>query len=173
MGDAAVLLDGAFGKKVGFAFQLPVLIQNFQGAEQIIRGIVGKSQTVRPVIDQPVFCCEGIIQAVQFSLLFLYLRIRRPFTHLQVDQFINAGTQGNHSLDTFLGGRVQLRAYHDAVLAVIYLAVHNGIAVVLNIRVGGNRVPDCLILSKVGQFCFCVGAMDILDRVRQLIGQLK
>ena len=39
-------LDGATGEHIRFPFQLPVFVQHFQRAEQIIAAVIGKGQRV-------------------------------------------------------------------------------------------------------------------------------
>ena len=62
--DAVGLLDGAFGKEVRLALQFSVFVQDFQGAEQIIAVVVGKSQAVTPVVDEAILGGESVIEPV-------------------------------------------------------------------------------------------------------------
>ena len=86
---------------------------------------------------------------------------------------MDAVAQGNHALDALLGCGVQIRTHHDAAFPVIHFAVHNGKAVVLHIRIGGDRVADHLAFTKIRQLRFGVAAADIFDGVFKLIGQLQ
>jgi hypothetical protein len=61
-----------FGEHVGLAFQLAVLVDHFQRAEQIVRGILRKREAVAARVDEAVFRGESVIEPVQFRLrLFL------------------------------------------------------------------------------------------------------
>ena len=62
--DAVGLLDGAFGEEIRFALQLPVFIQDLQGAEQIIAVVIGKGQAVTPVVDEAILGGESVIEPV-------------------------------------------------------------------------------------------------------------
>ena len=64
-------LDGPLGEHICLAFQLSVLVDDFQRTEQIVAGIIGKGQPVRPVIDKTIFCGKAVIEPVQFSLFIL------------------------------------------------------------------------------------------------------
>jgi hypothetical protein len=61
-------LDGPLGEHIRLAFQLAVLVNDFQRAEQIVAGIIGKGQPVRPVID------KSVLEADLFPSSFLALR---------------------------------------------------------------------------------------------------
>ena len=75
-------LDGALGEHIRLAFQLAVLVNDFQRAEQIVAGIIGKGQSVRPVIDKAIFCREAVIEPVQFGLFILNGAVRCGGVHL-------------------------------------------------------------------------------------------
>ena len=67
--DGTGLLDGPLGEHIGLALQFAVLVQHFQRAQQIVGGIVGKGQTVAPVIDEAVFGGERVVQLIEPLLL--------------------------------------------------------------------------------------------------------
>ena len=84
--------------------------------------------------------------------------------HLLANELLYAVPKLHHALDTLFCRCVQVGLDHTAVLAVIHLAVYNGIAVVFDIRVCGNRCADLLVFSKVGQRRFLIFAADFLHR---------
>ena len=57
-------LDGAPGEHIRLAFQFPLLVDDFQGAEQRVGGILFKGQLVAGAVKKPVFCAERIIEPV-------------------------------------------------------------------------------------------------------------
>ena len=65
-------LDGPFGEHICLAFQLSILVDDFQRTEQVIGRIVCIGQTVCTVIDETVFCRKAVIEAVQFRLLCVW-----------------------------------------------------------------------------------------------------
>ena len=66
-GNRRIALDGPLGKNVRFPFQFPVFVDNFQGAEQGIGGVLFKGALVGGSAERPVFRGIAVIQAVQVS----------------------------------------------------------------------------------------------------------
>ena len=46
-----MLLDSPFGEHIRFTFQVAVIVQDFQRAEQVVAGVLIKGKTVRPAVD--------------------------------------------------------------------------------------------------------------------------
>ena len=86
---------------------------------------------------------------------------------------VQAVAQSHKPLDALRSGRVQRRPAHQAVLPVVDLSVHNGIAVVFDIRVCGNAARKRLVIAELRQFRRLIGAADVLHRVVKLIGKLQ
>lgn len=63
------LPDGALGEHVGLALQIAVLVDHFQRAEQIIRGILRERKAVAPRVDEAVFRGKSVIEPVQAPLV--------------------------------------------------------------------------------------------------------
>ena len=61
-------LDGAFGEHIRFAFEIVVLVENFQGAKQIVRTVIGKSESVATAAQKPVLCGEIVVECIQLTL---------------------------------------------------------------------------------------------------------
>ena len=59
--DHRPLPDGALGEHVGFAFQIPVFVDDFEGAEQAVGRILLKRPPVAAAVEQTVLCGEGVI----------------------------------------------------------------------------------------------------------------
>ena len=97
---------GTLGEHIRLAFQLAVLIQHFQSAEQVVAGIIGQCQPVPPVVDKAILCRKAVIEPVQFCLLSFDFRIGSSSVHLKVNQFLHTVPQPHQSFDTFFGGGV-------------------------------------------------------------------
>ena len=61
-------LDGAFGEHIRFAFEIVVLVENFQRAKQIVGAVIGKGKSIATAIDKTVLCREIVVERVQFTL---------------------------------------------------------------------------------------------------------
>ena len=166
-------LDGPFGEHICLALQLAVLVNDFQRAEQIVAGIIGKGQPVRPVIDQAIFCGKAVIEPVQFGLFIPDGAVRCGSVHLQVNELLDTFSQPHQPLHAGLGGGIQVWAYHAAVFTEIHIAVHHGIGVVFHIGVGGDGGVDGFALTQLRQLGLLVSAANVLHRIVQLIGKLQ
>ena len=139
MGDGGMPLDGPLGEHVGLALQPPVLVQHFQGTEQVVGRIFGEGQTVGPVVDEPVLGGKAVIEPVQFCLLFTDSVVRNELVHLKVDQFSCTVPQFYHALDALLRGGGQAGLHHDGVFPIVDIPVHDGKGVIFHSGVGGNH----------------------------------
>ena len=166
-------LDGALGEHIRLAFQLAVLVNDFQRAEQIVAGIIGKGQSVRPVIDKTIFCREAVIEPVQFGLFILNGAVRCGGVHLQINELLDTFPQPHQPFYTSFGGGIQVRAHHAAVFTEIHSAVHNGVGVIFHIGVGGNGGVDSFALTQLRQLGLLVSAANVLHGIMQLIGKLQ
>ena len=166
-------LDGPLGKHICLAFQLSVLVDDFQRTEQVIGRIVCIGQTVCTVIDETVFGRKAVIEAVQFLLLLPNGAVRNRCIHLKVDQFLHTITQFHKTFYTGFGGGVEVRAHHTAVFPVVHLPVYNGIGIVLHIGVGRNGSVNNFAFAQLRQLCLLISAMNILHRIMQLVGKLQ
>ena len=61
-------LDSAFSEHIRFAFEIVVLVENFQGTKQIVGAVIGKGESVATAIDKTVLCREIVVERVQFTL---------------------------------------------------------------------------------------------------------
>ena len=166
-------LDGPFGEHICLAFQLSVLVDDFQRTEQVIGRIVCIGQTVCTVIDETVFGRKAVIEAVQFRLLLPNGAVRNRCIHLKVDQFLHTITQSHKTFYAGFGGGVEVRAHHTAVFPVVHLPVYNGIGIVLHIGVGRNGGVNSFAFAQLRQLCLLISAMNILHRIMQLVGKLQ
>ena len=133
-------LDGALGKDVRLALQLFFLVQLLQRTQQVVGAVVLKCQRIGAAVDKAVFCRKIIVERVQLCLCLPDCAVRSHSVHLEIDQVVQAVTQFHQPLDALRIGRVQRRPAHQAVLTVVDLSVHDGIAVVFDIRICGNAV---------------------------------
>ena len=166
-------LDGPLGEHICLAFQLSILVDDFQRTEQVIGRIVCIGQSVCTVIDETVFCRKAVIEAVQFRLLLGNGAVRNRCIHLKVDQFLHTITQSHKTFYTGFGGGVEVRAHHTAVFPVVHLPVYNGIGIVLHIGVGRNGGVNSFAFAQLRQLCLLISAMNILHRIMQLVGKLQ
>ena len=79
--------------------------------------------------------------------------------------------QFHHTFDTFFRGGIQVRLYHDGIFTVIYFAVHHGVAVILHVRIGRECFINGFIFTEIGQLCFIVLSVNMLDRFMKLVGK--
>ena len=166
-------LDGPFGEHICLAFQLSVLVDDFQRTEQVIGRIVCIGQTVCTVIDETVFGRKAVIEAVQFRLLLGNGAVRNRCIHLKVDQFLHTITQSHKTFHAGFGGGVEVGAHHTAVFPVVHLPVYNGIGIVLHIGVGRNGGVNSFAFAQLRQLCLLISAMNVLHGIMQLVGKLQ
>ena len=88
---------------------------------------------------------------------------------LRVDQLAYLIPQGNHALDTLLRCLIQMGLHHAAVLTVIDGAVDHRIREVAHIGISGNGLVNRLIVAQIGQRCLLIDAVDMANRLMQLI----
>ena len=87
-GDSALRANGALGEHCSLALELPLLVQIFQRAQQIIRGILLKQPPVFAVVQQAIFGGKGIVGGVQTLLCCLDVLVR-VVVQLLVDQVVD------------------------------------------------------------------------------------
>ena len=168
-GNGLMGFDGPFCEHIRLSFQLAVLVQHLQGAEQVVAGIIGKGQPVAPVVDKAIFFREAVIEPIQLCHLRLNVGIRCTGVHFQVDELLHTVPQLHQSLDAGLGGGVQVRAHHAAVFPEVHRAVHHREGVVFYVGVSGNESVDVLALAQFRQFSLLVGSSDVFDGIMELV----
>ena len=166
-------LDGTLGEHIRLALQPAILVNDFQRAEQIVAGIIGKGQSVRPVIDKTIFCREAVIEPVQFGLFILNGTVRCGGVHLQINELLDTFPQLHQPFYTSFGGGIQVRAHHTAIFTEIYSAVHHGVGVIFHIGVGRNGGVDGFAFAQLRQLGLLVSAANVLHGIMQLIGKLQ
>ena len=165
--------DGPLGEHIRLAFQVAFFVQLLQRTEQEIRAVIGKGQGIGAGVDKPVFCGVAVVQPVQLGLGRLNRGIGDKTVHLLSDELLHTVPQLDHAFDALAGGGVQVWLYHDAVFAVVHFSIHNGVGVIFHIRVGGNRVPDFLVLTEIRQLRLPIFAGDVLHRLMELCGEVR
>ena len=164
-------LNGPFREHIRLSFQLAVLVQHLQGTEQVVAGIIGKSQPVAPVVDKAIFFRKAVIKAVQFRHLRLNVGIGCTGVHLQVNELLYTVPQLHQALDAGFGGGVQVGSHHAAVFPEVHRAVHHREGVVFYVGVSRNGSVDVLALAQFRQFSLLVVPSDVLDGIVELIGK--
>ena len=125
-GDGALRANRSLGEHIRLAFELFILIEIFQRAEQIVGTVIIEQAGVFLVVNQAVFCGKGIVGGVQFCLRCLNILVRE--VQLLVNQFVDDLPQLHHTSYTAFGIIGQLHLRHDRVLSVVDLAINNRIA---------------------------------------------
>ena len=166
--DAALLLDRPPGEHIRFPQQLVIIIEDFERAEQVVGGIRRKRKAVGPVIDEAEARGKAVIQSVQLLLKLLDFSIA-VLIELRVDQLAYLIPQSNHPLDALLRRLIQMGLYHAAVLTVIDGAVDHRIREVAHVGIGGNGLVNRFIVAQIGQRRLLIGAVDMANRLMQLI----
>ena len=174
-GNVGVLLDGPLGEHIRFLLQPPIIVQHFQGAEQIIGGIPVKGQTVGPVVDKAESGGKIVVEPVQLPLLLPDGAVRGVFIHREVNQLPHTVPQADHSHDALLGGGGQGGLHHDGVLPIIDLTVHNGIGVILHAGVRRDRrnLHFPYVLVQLRGRGLPVLAVNMGDRFMELLGEVR
>ena len=165
-------LDRALGENIRLALQVTVFIQDFQRTEQIVGAVIRERKAVGASVNKPVFVGKRIIKAVELLLRLLDGHIRNKTVHLLRNERLHAIPQLNHTLDAFFGGCVQVRFYHDTVFAVVNLAVHKRVAVILYIWVCGDGILDLIFCPEIRQLGCLIDAANVLYRLMELRGKV-
>ena len=166
-------LDCALCEHIRLAFEIVVLIEHFQGAEQIVGAVIGKGEGIATAVDKTVLCCEIVIESVQLSLGLSDSFIGDISVHLLTDELLHTIPQFNHTFHTLCCCSVKVGLYHAAVFTVINIAVYHGVAVILHIWVGRDRGVDGFAIAKVGQLRFGITALDVLNGIFELNTEVK
>ena len=171
-GDGTLRADSALGEHCSLALELPLLVQIFQRAQQIIRGILLKQPPVFAVVQQAVLCGKGIVGGVQTLLCCLDILVR-VVVQLLVDQVVDDLPQLHHASDTPLGGVGQLHLRHHGIFPVEHLTVHYGVGEVLHLWVGRQSAPGGFFFSNVRSIHLGGGVLplDMLHRFGKLVCQ--
>ena len=169
-GDSALRANRPFRKHCSFALELPLLVQIFQGAEQIVRGVLLKQPPVSTVIQQAIFGGKGIIGGVQFCLCRLNVLVR-VVVQLLFDQVVDNLPQLHHAGDTALGGVGQFHLRHHGIFPVEHFAVHHGVGEVFYLRVSRQGAPGGFLFGNIGSVHLGGGVLplDVLHRFGKLV----
>ena len=172
-GHSLMGFDGALGEHIRLALQLSFLVNDFQRAQQIVAGIIGKGQTVSTVIDKAIPGREIIIKLVKLRLFLSDGAVWNGSIHLKVNEILNTIPQTDHAFYTDFGGGIEIRPHHAAVFPEVHFAVHHSIGVVFYIGVSGDRGVDGFALAQLRQRSLLIGATNILYSIVQLVGQFQ
>ena len=122
-GDDNVLLDRPLAEHIRLADKDALVVQNLQGRQQTGRAVVREGGAVGAAVEIAVGLHEVVIEVIQGRLLVPDGRIG-VVLRLVLDQAADAVADGDHALDSVLGGEGHVHGVHDAVLAVVELSVH-------------------------------------------------
>ena len=169
-GDGALWANRPLGEHCSLALELPLLVQIFQRAQQIIRGILLKQPPIFAVVQQTVLCGKGIVGGVQLCLCRLNILVR-VVVQLLVNQFVDNLAQFHHAGDAPLGGVGQFYLRHHGIFPVEHFTVHHGVGEVLDLRVGRQGAPGGFFLGNVGSVHLGGGVLplDVLHRLGKLV----
>ena len=173
MGHGPVGLDGALGEHIRLALQIPGIVQNLQGTEQVVGAVLVEGLPVCPVVDEAVPGGEGVVQAAQLLLFSLDGGVCAVLVHLEGDKAVYAVPQGDHAPDTSLRRSGQLWADHDAVFPVVHLAAYQGIGVVAHIGVGGKRGGGLCPILQLRRLGLDIAALDMAHRLVEQLGKVR
>ena len=125
---------GPLSEHICLTFELSFLVQHFQRAKQAIAGILTECKTVSTAGQQAIFCCIGIIQTIQLSLLFLNFLIRVALC-LILNQSAHAFPKRDHTANTIFSSDRHFHWVHTGVFPVVHLAIYKAIAEIAHRRV--------------------------------------
>ena len=169
-GDGALRANRPLGEHRRLALELPLLVQIFQRAEQIIGGILLKQPPVFAVVQQAVLCGKGIVGGVQTLLRCLDVGIW-VILQLLLNQVIDDLPQFHHAGDTPLGGVGKFHLRHHGVFPIEHLTVHHRVGEVFHIRV--SRENMLLVFGIRNIWCFYLNfgvlPLNMLHRFCKLV----
>ena len=90
--------DRPFGEHIRLAFEVSLIVQIFQGAEQEVAGILTECGCRATAVDKPIFLAVGIILVVQTGLQHFDILIRKVF-QLGINQLTAGIPQGHQCAD--------------------------------------------------------------------------
>ena len=171
-GDGALRANGALGEHRCLGFKLPLLVQIFQRAEQIVGGILLKQPPVFAVVQQTVFCGKGIVGNVQLCLCRFNILVR-VVVQLLVNQFVDNLAQFHHAGDTPFGGVGQFHLCHHGIFPVEHFTVHHGVGEVLDLRVSRKNMLLFFDIRNIWCFHLNFGVLplNMLYRLGKLVGK--
>ena len=171
-GDRVLWANRSLGEHIRLAFELFILIEIFQRAEQIVGRIILKQTPIFAVVEQTVFCGKSVISCVQLCLGCLNVLIR-VIVQLLLNQLVDDLPQFHHAGDTGFGIIGQLHLRHNRIFSVVHLTVHHGIGEILYIRVSGERLALDFCIRNIWCFHldFNILALNMLYRFGKLVGQ--
>src|SRR5699024_869382 len=123
------------------------------------------------VVEQAVFCGEGIVSGVQLGLLGGNVGIREIF-ELVGDQFVDEAPQLRHPLDSLLRVAAQIHWRHDRIFAVVDLTIYHRIGEIFVVRVGGQNVRSTFVQLRFRPLGGNVPALNLCGGLLELSGQV-
>ena len=155
-------LNGSPGEHIRFTLQLAVLVDNLQGAQEVIGRIIRKGQPVCPAVNQAVLRGKRIIKLIQGRLLRLNLGSCGAAVQLKGNQLPDAIPQANHAFYPCFCRGVQTGPHHPAVLPEVHRSVYQSIGVISHIGVGRDGGVRGFASPQLRQFGLLISAVDVL-----------
>ena len=169
-GDNTFWANRPLGEHICLRFEIFILVQILQRAEQIIGAVIIEQAGIFLVVDQTVFCSKRIVGIIQLCLRCLDILVREVI-QLLVDQLVDDLPQFHHASHTAFGVVGQFNLCHDGVLAVVDFTIHHSIAEILHGRVCGQSFALHFRIGNVrsGNLHRSVLALDVLHRFGKLV----
>ena len=169
-GDNTFWANRPLGEHICLRFEIFILVQILQRAEQIIGAVIIEQAGIFLVVDQTVFCSKRIVGITQLCLRCLDILVREVI-QLLVDQLVDDLPQFHHASHTAFGVVGQFNLCHDGVLAVVDFTIHHSIAEILHGRVCGQSFALHFRIGNVrsGNLHRSVLALDVLHRFGKLV----
>ena len=158
--------DRPFGENIRFPLQLPVLIQDLEGAQEAVGGILGKGPLVRRAADQAEPLPEAVIVRAQLFLQRPDGRVVR-ILHLQVEEAAGRVTQADHPAHPVRCHRRKVNGVHPGIFTEIYLSVHLRKRIVPDGRVCRDAPRGFLDKVVIGDLGFRNAAFDPAEGLPQ------
>ena len=151
--------DRPLGENIRLPLQLPMFIQDLEGAQETVRGILGKSPLVRRAADQAESFLKAVIVCAQLFLQCMDGRVVRVL-HLQIKEAAGRITQADHPAHPVRCHCRQVNRIHPGVLTEIDPAIYLRKRIVPDGRVCQDAL--CGLLNKVviGDLGFRDAAFD-------------
>ena len=159
MVDHDLRFDRSLREHIRFGFQFLVFIKDFKGTKQEIGIVIAERKRVPSAVKKSVLLSKGIVKAIQFLLQSkdFAITIARK---LCINKRSHRISNGDHTLDAVCTHRRSFNGTHNAVVAVIDLAVYKGIRIVLYARICGNGIVlfFCQFIAfHISNLCMSLG----------------
>ena len=158
--------DRPLGKNIRFPFQFSLLIQDFEGTQETVGGILGKGPLVRRAAYQAEPLLKAVIVCAQLFLQRMDGRVVR-ILHLQIKEAAGRITQDDHPAHPVRCHRRQVDRIHPGVLTEIDPAIYLRKRIVPDGRVCRDALYGLLNKVVIGDLGFRDAAFDPAEGLSQ------